>query len=855
MHIKRLYLFVFLIIIIIKPDPSVSQNILTDTAAFPYWISMMQDPGANFFQTQRAFYIYWNKRKITKGSGWKVFKRWEYMMQSRINPDGSLPKGDVTYNAHQKFFTAKQLQYGNWVSLGPSTIPAPGPAGYEGLGRLNTIAFHPADPDKIYVGAPSGGFWYTSDGGITWVTTTDSLPTLGVSAIVVDYSNPDQILIGTGDRDADDAPGMGVFSSNDGGLSWFSAGSGMGNLSVRHMIQHPVNPLIILAATGGGVYRSVDGGISWSLSKVGDNPDIVYAAANTSFYRSEDNGITFIKITSGLAAGQRGVIGVSPANAAYVYFLLSDNTGGYQGLYRSEDEGLNFSARSTTPNIFDLTCNGSGTGGQGWYDLAIAVDPVNAEVLFAGGIDVWRSEDGGISWIINSHWWGNCSVPPVHADCHFLAFSPINGMLYACNDGGLFGTSDEGVTWPFFSETMTIGQIYRIGSSKTVKEKIISGFQDNGTYTLTANGWIQTAGGDGMECAIDATDAAYTYFSMYGGDIYRRFNNSGQAHIAGYGINGIDEYGDWVTPFILSKSNHRRMFAGYRNIWRCDDVLSADSIHFDKISDNLTVSNNYPMRVVEQSEADSNVLYAVRSDRKLFRSDNCLDANPVWTDLSPSWPSVLSGTSFASHPTDPAIVYLTAGSQVFKSTTMGASWTEITGNLPSIHINSIVCYKNAGEGLYVGTDAGVYYQDNSTGGWISFNKGLPANGRVTELEIFYDNDSVSQDLIRAATYGRGLWSSSMYNPSVTGIITPEPGFLVIYPNPTHGLFTIESRENFNNGTLSIYSGEGLMVFRKKLKQNHQQTNITIDTGSLAGGVYIIRLSGTNYIKTGKLVIY
>lgn len=191
-----------------------------DTSEYPYWIEMMQDPNANFYQTQRAFNIYWQDRKVTRSSGWKVFKRWEYMMQSRVNPDGSQPAPDATFNAYGQYQAKNRSASGTWTNMGPAEIPAPGPAGYEGLGRINTVAFHPTDPNTFYIGAPSGGMWQTSDGGLTWISHTDTLPTLGVSSIIIDYSNPSKILIGTGDRDAGDAPGMGVFKSLDGGLSW-----------------------------------------------------------------------------------------------------------------------------------------------------------------------------------------------------------------------------------------------------------------------------------------------------------------------------------------------------------------------------------------------------------------------------------------------------------------------------------------------------------------------------------------------------------------------------------------------------------------------------------------------------------
>ncbi|MCX6287388.1 MAG: PKD domain-containing protein [Bacteroidetes bacterium] len=771
---KKLFIFIILCCALGKPTAMVSQNVHPDTANYPYWVEMMQDPNANFFKIQSAFNTYWKDRKITKGCGWKVFKRWEYMMQSRINPDGSMPAPDATMKAYNSFNAGKLSQTGNWISLGPSTIPLPGPAGYEGLG-LNTIAFHPTDPNKLYVGAPSGGFWYSVNGGLTWATTTETLPTLGVSAIMVDYSNPNTILIGTGDRDAGDAPGMGVYKSTDAGLTWVSSKSGMENVTVGNMIQHPSNPLIILAATSGGVFRSTNGGAVWTRSKTGifkdikfkpGDPNIVYAIAGTSFYRSTDNGVSFVQITSGVPSGQRSVMAVSAANPNYVYLVTSDGSSGFQGLYRSVNAGVDFTTRSTSPNILDWSCDGSGTGGQGWYDLALAVNPTNAEMVYVGGVDVWRSTNGGTTWTINSHWYGGCSVPAVHADCHFLIFSPVNGNLYACNDGGLFATTNGGTSWSFFTETMTIGQIYKLGVAQTVKEKVINGFQDNGTYTYTSTGWLATGGGDGMECAIDYTNAAYTYHTVYYGDIYRKYNNGSETHIAGNGVNGINESGAWVTPFILSKSNHRRMFVGYKNIWRANNVLPG-SISFVKISNNLAGSNSSDMAVLEHSAADSNILYAARSDNKLFRSDNCLDATPVWTNLTGFLPAAVTATSIATHPTDPNTLYMTAGTKVYKSTTKGTSWTNITGNLPAIHISSIVYYKNADEGLYVGTDAGVYYRDSFTSGWISFSDGLPSNGRITELEIFYDNDSVSADVIKASSYGRGLWGSDMYHAPVT----------------------------------------------------------------------------------------
>ncbi|HNY01246.1 MAG TPA: PKD domain-containing protein [Bacteroidales bacterium] len=780
------------------PAPAVN-----DTANYPYWIEMMQDPNANFFQTQRAFNLYWKDRKITRGCGWKVFKRWEYMMQSRINPDGSRPAPDATFRAYSEYEKSVRSANGTWAPLGPAMIPSPGPAGYEGLGRVNVVAWHPTDPNKMYVGAPSGGLWQSADGGSTWVTHTDSLATLGVSAVVVDYSNPNRILIGTGDRDAGDAPGLGTFVSNNGGLSWTLSNTGMGNKTVNRIIQHPTNPLVFLAATSSAIYRSSDGGTNWTSTQSGnfkdivfktDDPNIVFASAGGNFYRSTNNGTTWVKINSGLNTGSRGVIAVTPANPSYVYFMQCGSDNGFKEIFRSTDAGLSFVSRSTSPNILGWSCDGSDSGGQGWYDLALAADPVNPNIVFAGGVDVWKSIDGGTTWAINSHWYGGCNVPAVHADCHFLGYSPVDGKLYAGNDGGCWATADGGTTWTDRTEGMTIGQIYKIGQAATIRNKVINGFQDNGTYMYTPTGWVATGGGDGMECAVDYVNPIFTYHTVYYGDIYRRTNNSSEAHIAGDGINGITESGAWVTPFSLNTFNHKGMFIGYKNIWRANNVTSSP-INFVQISNNLAGNNGSDMSVIEQSWANPNLFFAARSDGKTFRSENVLSDMPTWVELTSFMPATGTPTDITTHPTNENIVYVTIGTKVFKSSDKGVTWTDLTDNLPSsVAKNTIAYYKNAPEGLYVGTDAGVYYRDTTTAGWIPFKNGLPVNGRITELEIYYDDDSVSQDVLRASTYGRGLWSSDLYHAApdadfITAHTTVPTGCAVDFQDISTGVPT------------------------------------------------------------------
>ena len=204
------------------------------------------------------------------------------------------------------------------------------------------------------------------------------------------------------------------------------------------------------------------------------------------------------------------------------------------------------------------------------------------------------------------------------------------------------------------------------------------------------------------------------------------------------------------------------MFVGYKNIWRCTNIKGND-LTWEKISSNLAGSNSTDLAVLEQSPADVNVLYAVRYDNKLFRTDNCNDPSPIWSNLTSNLPTSGTPSDVEASPLDPNVVYICIGNNIYKSSDKGLTWTVLSGNLTGIHLNSIAFYKNLPEALYVGTDAGVYYKDQTMTSWIPFNQGMPANARVTEVEIYYDNVSVANNRISACTYGRGLWQSDLYH--------------------------------------------------------------------------------------------
>lgn len=764
---------------------------VTELKKYPYWIEWMQNDTVNFNEVKRAFYLYYSdyktrekemvnevlrgKKESEEDENYVLFKRWEYMMERRVDAFGNRPKADhlwTEYFKEQKKnkFETQSLTPPTWKELGPLNLPTNNGGQPNGEGRIAAIAFSPKKAGTIYVGAPAGGLWISTDTGRTWKSNTDNLPSLGVSSIAIDPVNDSIIYIGTGDRDAGDAAGLGVMKSVNKGVSWTLINGGMGNVTVNEILIDPSDRKTLVAGTSAGIYKTTNSGTTWSSKKSGlnfkdieyhpKNPKIMYATESSKFYRSTDGGDSWVQITSGLTTASRGCIAVTNADTSYVYFLVA-NSSSFSGFYLSKDGGRNFTKQSSTPNIMDYSSTGSGSGGQGWYDLCTVADTANKKIVYCGGVNVFKSSDEGKTWTCVAHWVGS-GAPAVHADQHVLVINKLDNKLYAGNDGGVYYTSNGGTKWTNIGSGLNIGQMYKIGQSDKKRDLVMAGLQDNGSECYNG-AWATVFGGDGMEAACDPKDTNYRYCELYYGTIARARNSVSYGYVAGNGYNGINEQGAWVTPYILSPTNGHKMFIGYKNIWRTSNAHAA-SPTFTKISSGLGGTNSYNFECLDLCETDSNVLYAARQDYKLFRTDNANSATPTWTDLTSTLP--YSANVIRDIKTDPIkknVVYMTQGGDVFRSNNKGATWKKITGTLPSTYKSSLACDKNSPGGIYIGTDLGVYYKDTTMSDWMAYKTGLPANLRIAEVEIYSDPTTPTNSRIRAATYGRGVWENSLYS--------------------------------------------------------------------------------------------
>ena len=736
----------------------------------------------SFFDIQEAFHDFTQKHNIEKGyyfengekkkfGGWKQYKRWEHFWEVRVDPEtGAFPEATpfLENKKHKKKTTTHKNEVpANWVNLGTDSSYG----GYAGIGRLNTIGFHPSDPNTYWVGAPSGGLWKTNDDGENWVTLTDKNAVIGVSDIAIpsDYETSHTLYIATGDRDARDNYSVGVLKSTDGGQSWEQTlPLEVANLStVNRLMIHPTSDDTLYAAVDNiygesskGLFRSIDAGENWTkISDLGFidlefnplNPSVMYASTYsnpTKIYKSIDAGDSWSSVNS--VTGRRTEIAVTPDDTSMVYAVVANTNSGLEGIYVSTNSGDSFQKFYSEKNLLGWESSGDDAGGQGWYDLTIAADPNHADTLFVGGINTWRSIDSGKTWQLSNHWWGDVA-PAVHADKHEMAYQNGTSVLFEGNDGGIYRTTDAGESWEDLTNGMVISQIYKIGMAQSDTDIVINGLQDNGTKLYYKGNWYDQLGGDGMDCMIDYEDAAIQYGTQYYGAIYRTMDMWSNAQEITASNAGS---GAWVTPLAMDPSNPEIIYGGYADLWRSENRGD----NWKKISN---VNSSQKLRSIAISRSKPDAIY-IADLQHVWRTAN---SGGSWTDITNNLPvSSAAITNIAVHADSSDVVWVTMGGynseSVYKSTNGGNDWVNISEGLPQLPVLDVTQNITNTENteIYAGTDVGVYRKIGSNP-WTPYDSNLP-NVIVNDLDIYY-NYGTQTSILRAATYGRGLWETEI----------------------------------------------------------------------------------------------
>jgi photosystem II stability/assembly factor-like uncharacterized protein len=537
---------------------------------------------------------------------------------------------------------------------------------------------------------------------------------------------------------------------------------------------HPANPAILFVAASNGLWRTLNGGVDWTQENESHftdveckpgSPENMYAVTLSGFYRSSDTGDTWTLDMDPDFPSQwrRLAIGVTAANPNYVYLLFGGHVAGmgngnFSGIYRSIDSGAEFSLRANTPNLLGYPTNGMDSVNQANYDLALAIDPANANTVYVGGINIWKSTNGGLtgSWNILSYWEesGN-SIGYTHADIHALEFN--GSTLYVGSDGGIYKSTDGGSNWTNLSDGIANMMFHYIDVESSI---LTGGTQDNGcnqwtTSTLNAT---HSIGGDGFACLINYNDTDiryqsdqwYKYRSEDGGDSF--INISVDTF-----VDFVPDY--WGADWVMDPVDPEILFLASREVYRTTTGGTGDGT--DAWTDlNTGLSGRY-VRSMAQGISNRNRFYA-SDDTLLKRSDNVLAATPTWTDVTDGLPTDAEFISdIVVDPNNSLRLWVTfyglsEGLKVYYSANGGDTWINESGSLPNIPIYCIEFQPGStNDALYVGTHFGVFYRNDAIGDWIFFSNGLP-NTRVFDLDV--------EGLrIYAGTSGRGIWSSTLYS--------------------------------------------------------------------------------------------
>lgn len=697
-----------------------------------------------------------------------------------------------------------------WDSVNNVWVPRTDDLGSLAIGAL---AYAPSNPSIVYAGTGEGalsgdsyagnGVLKSTDGGQTWTHVSGKqIVGQSTSAMVVDPTNADHVYIATlrgrGGSNRTTHPTKrpyGIYESTDGGVTWtLKKGTTDQFAGATDLEMDPQNPSILYASFWStGIFKSTDGGQSWNPIMNGLPTGANYAADQTRF-----------------ALGLTHPTAQTPV--LYTGFIYVDSNGQEvpSNLWKSTDEGASWTqvGQGTYPDAIEDYC-----GSQCFYDNVILPDPNDNQIVYVAGLydygigagGIFRSTDQGTTW-------RNLGID-LHPDYHAIAINPTNTQeVMIGNDGGVWISEDRGgrpnpsdpltaATWVDLNGTVNpstlavthqtnlqITQFTRVANNPTLPARFWGGSQDNGTERKTTSNslptrWFDVASGDGGFVLVDPNDFNFVFGTYYGISPYR-YSDGGASFYSNQNIRtGIDlhDRSEFYVPWSMNQSNPDQLFLGTYRVYRTNNATTANAsdVVWQPISGDLTSGCTGPapnggrgcVITTFGISGGGQVVWAGTMEGYVHVSRNATtSAAPSWTRVDHS---VLPGRPIQSIAVDQsngrrAIVALggfntaTPGfpGHVFLTNNYGKKWTNITGNLPNVPVNSIIMDPSYPNTFYAGTDVGPFVTNNGGAHWDPLGTGFP----VVDV-VSLDLDPANRNLA-AGTHGRGAW---MLNDSATSI--------------------------------------------------------------------------------------
>jgi photosystem II stability/assembly factor-like uncharacterized protein len=829
------------------------------------------------------------KDRKEEGHAWEAFEWW---YGTRAYPFELLPKAAYfdayRYSRENLMPAGTRDAMTEWRSIGPDNVG----------GRVLSLAVDPGNPSVLWCGAASGGLWRSTtagEGAAAWTRIETGFPSLSVSAIVIDPNDTQVMYIGTGEMSrylrpqvgtpgARSSYGLGILKSVDGGVTWQETGLTWTfdvSRAVLALKMDPTDSNVLWAATSEGLYKTTDAGTNWTLSHASlmamdvvvdpYNPQKVWVShgqlnstPDPGIYRTTDGGASWTQLGGGLPTANFGRTPLalhvdSPVSPRILYAGVSDaSSRQIIGLFKSTNEGTTWTNVNST----------NWTSSQAWYDNVVGVSPLNSNIVFCGGLDWYRSTNGGTTLPQITLWYLGYEgeVPPggpegpsnyVHADQHAIVWDPTNPQIvYVGSDGGVFKSTDGGVHWGGKNGGFVTTQFYAGFANGTATASLaLGGLQDNGTVKYTGSPtWSKVFGGDGGWCAIDPSNEnvlyeEYVYLNMY------KSTDGGSSWSEVHGGNSNEA--NFIAPFVICETNPNILYAGQRAVQKSTN--GGGSWSFPDGNSNW---NGTPMAVIGVSFTSPDTLLAGTGSGNtgaVFEIRRSTNGGLNWTNVTAGLPQ--------RYPTD--ITYERGNSlnawltfsgygtpHVYKSTDAGLTWADRSGNLPDIPVQSIAVDPIDPNWVYVGTDLGIYRTIDGGLSWTDYNQGMP-------IAMVLDVVIRPQDrIMRAATFGNGIYEIDLPQTSDAPEALAAAGFeLGASPNPLRDATTIRfALAKGADVRLEIYDLAGRRVRSladgaRRVGPGEVVWNGRDDRGSrVAGGVYFARLAVGGKVATTKITV-
>ena len=696
-----------------------------------------------------------------------------------------------------------------------------GPGNIGGRVRALAVKDNGSGEDELFAGSSGGGMLHSTNAGASWTYIDDFLPSLIVTSIIIDPNDDDRMYAATGDGfgGSTSRPGAGIFFSSDGGDNWFVLPATQQYHFINRIAMNPDDSSELFAVItaedfnlnplpAGTILRSTNGGYSWDeVQTTFDQAlDIEYNPHNTAellvgtnngAYRSviDDDELDFVVIP-GLSGLGRVEIAYTPTLSDLVY-ALTENSDGV--LYRSLDGGMSWSIRHS----------GTDMGPAMWHYNSLFIDPNIGSNILAGGQDVYRSTDVGLSFTTISDWQDYHNGSSAHADQHIFVpsinYSSETPIVYVGNDGGVQRIDDiwtEGKNdWHNLAgTTFGVTQFYGADAKKD-GSLFIGGTQDNSfCFGSNASDWVQPVTGDGAQAEINymnedimyanlnnhkirkTTDGGQTWEIVANFETTEFCNNnpdnaccqedgSGQDGTACIDANDVIRIADnapLIGEFIMDPDDPEILYIGATNLWRLDDDPFGRSVTL------LTGASGFVTTIAAADNGQT--IWAGFSQQILRASFNGGATFLAFEDLFTL--SLVPFTDVAIDPINSDRILVSMGGytqenlfliDVINNDPNQSTATNISLPFP-MQVNTVAFHPTKSGWLYIGTDVGIFASEDDGQNWsvtpIFDNKNVayPNEGPIYSIveELFWYGDGSSQYPyhLAAATFGRGIWSST-----------------------------------------------------------------------------------------------